>query len=103
MADRWYAVVMGRLPSDAGVYQGYATVAPLVIGASGAVYRGGFKTKVEVELYLASLMAIPEITTPSLKQKWYVIAIGKNPSNRGVYDNWPEVAPKVMGVSGTPP
>jgi hypothetical protein len=99
-ADRWYAVIVGRTPSDAGVYQGYLTVVPLVVGVSGAVYRGGFKTKAEAESYLGNIMAIPVTTTPSRKQKWYVIAVGQDPSDRGVYDNWPDVAPKVMGVSG---
>jgi hypothetical protein len=67
---------------------------------SGAVFRGGFKTKVEAELYMASVMALPVVTTPTQKQKWYVMCVGQDPNDRGVYGTWPEVATKVMGVSG---
>jgi hypothetical protein len=35
VADCWYVVVVGRTPSNTGVYQNYATVAPLVVGVSG--------------------------------------------------------------------
>jgi hypothetical protein len=55
-SDRWYAVVVGRNPSDAGVHQDFVVVAPMVVGVSGAVFRGPFKTKVEAESYLASVM-----------------------------------------------
>jgi hypothetical protein len=50
-------------------------VAPLVVGVSGAVYRGGFKTKVEAKSYLASLMAIPVIATPSLKSRSGILSL----------------------------
>jgi hypothetical protein len=99
-ADRWYAVVVGRSPSDTGVYKDYANVAPLVVGVSGAVFRGGFKTKVEADSYLASVVSIPVTTTPTRKQKWYVITVGGDPSDRGIYDNWPDVAQRVLGVGG---
>jgi hypothetical protein len=49
---------------------------------------------------MASVMGIPAVTTPSRRKKWYVVCVGQDPGDRGVYNNWPEVAPKVLGVSG---
>jgi hypothetical protein len=99
-ADRWYAVVVGRDPSDTGVYKGYANVGPLVTGVSGAILQGGFKTKGEAESYLSSVISLPTSATPTRRQKWYVVCVGQDPSDRGVYDNWPTVALKVVGVAG---
>jgi hypothetical protein len=77
-----------RTHTRSGVYQDYAKVAPLVVGVSGAVFRGGFKTKAEAESYMSHAMAIPVTTSPSpRKQKWYVICVGRDPRDRGVYEN----------------
>jgi hypothetical protein len=99
-AEKWYAVVVGRTPSDTGVYRDYATIAPMVVGVSGAVFRGSFGTKAEATAYLSSVSSIPVLTTPTRAKKWYVVVVGQDPLDRGVYDNWPEVAGKVLGVSG---
>jgi hypothetical protein len=63
--DRWYAVVVGRDPRDTGVYKDYANVDPLVNGVSGAQFQGGFKTKVEAESYLTSVVSLPVGATPT--------------------------------------
>jgi hypothetical protein len=97
---RWYAIVVGKVPSDTGVYSDFSQVGPKVTGVSGAVFRGNFKTKEEAQSYLSGVASIPAVSTPTRKQKWYVVSVGQDPSDRGVYDNWPEVASKVVGVSG---
>jgi hypothetical protein len=99
-ADKWYAVVIGRTPGNTGVYKDYTTVAPMVVGVSGAVFRGSFATKAEADSYLASVASIPVLTTPKRNQKWYVVVVGQDPQYQGVYNNWPKVASKVLGVSG---
>lgn len=99
-ASRWYAIVVGRVPSDTGVYSDFSQVSPKVTGVSGAVFRGHFKTREEAQSYLSGAASIPAVSTPIRKQKWYVVSVGQDPSDRGVYDNWPEVASKVVGVSG---
>jgi hypothetical protein len=99
-SDRWYAVVVGREPRDTGVYKDFANVEPLVTGVSGGVFRGPFKTKTEAESFLSSMVSLPVATTPSRRQKWYVVSVGQDPTDRGVYGSWPEVAAKVVGVSG---
>jgi hypothetical protein len=61
-------VVVGRDPSDTGVYKGYANVGPLVTGVSGAILQGGFKTKGEAESYLSSVISLPTSATPTRRQ-----------------------------------
>jgi hypothetical protein len=89
-SSRWYAIVMGKVRSDTGVYSNFSKVSPKVTGVSSAVFRGHFKTKEEAQSYLWGAASIPVKPTPTRKQKWYVISVGQDLSNRGVYGNWPE-------------
>jgi hypothetical protein len=75
-------VLVGRSPSDAGVYQDYAKVAHLVVGISGAVFHGSLKTKAEAESYMSHTIATPVAASPSPhKQKWYVMCVDRDPIN----------------------
>jgi viroplasmin and RNaseH domain-containing protein len=84
-SDRWYEVVVGHNPRDTGVYKDFANVDPLVTGVSGAVFRGPFETKAEAESYLSSMVSLLVAATPSRQQKWYVVLVGQDPTNQGVY------------------
>jgi viroplasmin and RNaseH domain-containing protein len=90
---------MGKVLSENGVYTNFSQESPKVTGVSGAVFRGNFKTKEEAQSCLSGVGSIPEVSTPSRKQKWYVISVGQDPSDKGAYNNWPKVASKVVGVS----
>jgi hypothetical protein len=98
--QKWYVVVVGRNQGDTGVYNNWGLVGPMVTGVPGAIFKGGFKTRAEAESYLANAVAIPVAPTASRRPKWYAISVGRDPEDRGVYDSWPDVASRVVGVDG---
>jgi hypothetical protein len=97
---KWYVIVAGKSPGDTGVYASWAQVAPLVNGVPGAIFKGGFRTKVEADSYLANAVGISVVSSPSRRKTWHAISVGRDPEDRGVYDSWPEVASRIGGVSG---
>jgi hypothetical protein len=64
LGPKWYAMGVGRAPCNTGVYDNWGIVAPHVNGISGALFKGGFKSKVKAESYLANAVAVPPWSQP---------------------------------------
>ena len=60
--SKWYAVVKGHNP---GVYDNWETVEENTKGFSGAAFKGGFKSRLDAEVYLKDNMDTNKSTVTS--------------------------------------
>lgn len=60
--SKWYAVINGHTP---GVYDNWDTVEENTKGFSGAIFKGGFKSRKDAEEYLKGNMSMADAAEPS--------------------------------------
>lgn len=73
-------------------------MAPRVLGVSGSEYQR-FTTYADAKAYVDTDPS-GSGNLPTVSPKWYVVFIGREPEDTGVYSSWAAVAQRVLGVSG---
>jgi viroplasmin and RNaseH domain-containing protein len=98
-ASYWYALVRGK-GGVSGVYKDWGEVAPLFLGASGAILNK-HKTRKEAEAMVRKYVSSTKGKASKWGNEpdwWYGVSDGKAGSD--IYSTWEEAGTNYLGVSG---